>query len=294
MNLRNKPIAFILLCLTIILVVVLSSQLSTLTFEPGQSYYFQSEGVQLEEGGTTPPQMFDLGGLGRVVGIIILWVILPVSVVYFLISPTARRQVILRVLSISFTTFAMIILVRWLATSGGCSTIQNAGVAATGDGSGEITEVVFTPWDLPSFRYLGSLIMAVIIVAIVYRAWRRIQSRQRPGQLDRIAQEAKSAVADLRDGADLEDTIKRCYFEMSMALQDYHGLERDIGMTPREFEASLHGMGLPLGNVQRLTRLFEEVRYGSKVVGENVEQEAIDLLNAIIQDCKMSQSGGNR
>jgi hypothetical protein len=285
MNFRNKSISIILLCLTIVLITVLSSELSRLTFQPGKSYIFQSEDIQVDSGDGAP-RLFDLGGLGRVVGIIILWVILPASVVYFIISPTARRQVILRVLSISFSTFAMIIIVRWLATSGGCSNIQNATVVSAGEGGGEITEVVFTPWDLPSFRYLGSLIMAVIIVAILYRAWRRIRL-QRPGQLDKIAQKAESAVADLQAGADLEDTIKRCYFEMSMALQNYHGLEREIGMTPREFEASLHGMGLPLGNVQRLTHLFEEVRYGAKVLGENVEREAIDLLNAIVMDCQM-------
>ncbi len=293
MNLRNKSIAILLLCLTILLVAVLSSEISGMSFQAGQSFYFQPESAPVE-GDVSAPKLFDIGGLGRVVGIIFLWVVLPASVIFFMISPTARRQVILRVLSISFSTFALIILVRWLGTAGGCSTTQNAAtVTAVEGGASEITEMVFTPGDLPSFRYLGSLIMAAIIVAIVYRAWRRIR-RPQPGKLDRIAQEAESAAADLQAGADLEDTIKRCYFEMNKALQDYYGLERKIGMTPREFETSLHGMGLPLRNVQRLTRLFEEVRYGSKVVGENAEREAIDLLNAIVQDCEMQRSRSKR
>lgn len=174
---------------------------------------------------------------------------------------------------------------------GGCSTAPNATAVIAGDGGAEITQVGFTPWGLPSFRYLGSLIMAAIMVVLVYRAWKRIRF-SRPTQLDRIAQEAESAAVDLQDGANLEDTIKRCYFEMSKTLRDYYGLEREVGMTPREFETSLHGMGLPLGNVQRLTHLFEEVRYGSKIVGENGEREAIDLLNALVQDCKMQSLGG--
>ncbi len=237
------------------------------------------------------PNLFDLGGLARIVGIVILWVVLPASIVYLIISPSARRQVIMRVLSIGFSTFAMIIVLRWLATSGGCSTAPNATAVIAGDGGAEITQVGFTPWGLPSFRYLGSLIMAAIMVVLVYRAWKRIRF-SRPTQLDRIAQEAESAAVDLQDGANLEDTIKRCYFEMSKTLRDYYGLEREVGMTPREFETSLHGMGLPLGNVQRLTHLFEEVRYGSKIVGENGEREAIDLLNALVQDCKMQSLGG--
>lgn len=292
MNLKKKSSLIILLCLTILLVSVLSTQLSGLTFQTGQSYIFQTDGTQIEVEGGEARKLFDLGGLGHIVGIVILWVVLPASIVYFIISPSARRQVILRVLSISFTTFAMIIMMRWLVTSGGCSTVPNAAAVAAGGGSAEIAQVNYTPLDLPSFRYLGSLIMAVIIVVLVYRAWRRIRLK-RPDQLERIAQEAENAVANLEDGADLDDTIKRCYFEMSKALQDYHGIERKVGMTPREFETSLQGMGLPLGNVQRLTRLFEEVRYGSQVVGDNAEREAIDLLNALVQDCKDQNVGGN-
>lgn len=292
MRLRNKTISISLLTLIIILITILSSELTGLAFQPGQSYTFYSEGVQVESG-TETSQTFDLGGVGRIAGIIILWLVLPASVVYFMISPEARRQVILRVLSISFSTFAMIIVVRWLATSGGCATIQKASLVMTGEGGGEITEVVFTPVDIPSFRYIGSVLMAIIIVTLVYRIARRIRFR-RPDHLERIALETEKAVADLRAGADLKNTIKRCYFEMSQALKDYQGLEREVGMTPREFEASLHGLGLPMGNVRRLTRLFEEVRYGAMVAGDHLEQEAIDLLNAIVQDCELRGSRGAR
>lgn len=292
MSPQNKIISVFLLVLTVILVTILSSELPGLEFQPGQSYIFRSEGVQVDAG-IESSQTFDLGGMGRIIGIIILWVVLPASVVYFVISPDARRQVIMRVLSISFSTFAMIIAIRWLATTGGCATVQNAAAVTAGEGGGEITEVVFTPVDIPSFRYIGSILMAIIIVALIYRIGRRIKLQQ-PDQLNRIAQETEKAVADLRAGAEFKDTIKRCYFEMSKALKDYQGLERGAGMTPREFEASLYGLGLPMGNVQRLTRLFEEVRYGAKVAGDHVEQEAIDLLNAIVQDCKMSRSKGAR
>jgi len=288
MSLRKKTISVFLLILIVILVTILASELTGLEFQPGQSYTFRSEGVQVNAG-TDSVQTFDLGGVGRIVGIIILWLVLPASVVYFVISPEARRHVIMRVLSISFSTFAMIVVVRWLAMTGGCATIKNAASATAGGGGGELTEVVFTPVDIPSFRYLGSFLIAIIVVMLVYRIGRRIKLRQ-PDQLDRIAQETEKAVADLRAGADFKDTIKRCYFEMSKALKDYQGLEREIGMTPREFESSLHGLGLPMGNVHRLTRLFEEVRYGAKVAGDHLEQEAIDLLNAIVQDCKLSRS----
>jgi hypothetical protein len=259
-----------------------------MTFQPGQTYTFHSERTQAESG-IAESQIFDLGATGRIVGIAILWVILPLSVVYFIISPEARRQVILRVISISFSTFGMIIVTRWLATAGGCTTVQNAAPMENSEGAGEIIEVVFSPVHIPSLRYFGSVLMAIILVSLIYRIGRRIRI-QRPNPLDQIARETERTVVDLQAGADLKDTIRRCYFEMCVALKDYHNLERKIGMTPREFEASLNGLGLPIGNVRRLTRLFEEVRYGARLAGDHLEQESIDLLNAIVQDCKMDHS----
>jgi hypothetical protein len=53
-------------------------------------------------------------------------------------------------------------------------------------------------------------------------------------------------------------------------------------MTPREFVRSLTAMGLPELAVQRLTRLFEDVRYGARVTGDQEEGEAIASLTAIV------------
>ena len=54
-------------------------------------------------------------------------------------------------------------------------------------------------------------------------------------------------------------------------------------MTPREFEQYLAKSGLRTEDIQRLTRLFESVRYGDKSPGKREEKEAVDCLNAIVR-----------
>jgi hypothetical protein len=57
-------------------------------------------------------------------------------------------------------------------------------------------------------------------------------------------------------------------------------------MTPREFEARLATAGLREDHIQRLTRLFEAVRYGTQSPGKREEREAVDCLTAIVRFCK--------
>jgi hypothetical protein len=57
-------------------------------------------------------------------------------------------------------------------------------------------------------------------------------------------------------------------------------------MTPREFEMRLEEAGIPTTQVRRLTRLFEEVRYGDKRLGEQEERQAIVSLTSIVRFCR--------
>ena len=74
----------------------------------------------------------------------------------------------------------------------------------------------------------------------------------------------------------------RCYYDMVRVLNEERGITRPRAMTPREFEERLRELGIPDEPVRRLTRLFEEVRYGAKTPGESEEEQAIFCLNAIV------------
>jgi hypothetical protein len=56
-------------------------------------------------------------------------------------------------------------------------------------------------------------------------------------------------------------------------------------MTPEEFASHLTRSGLPSHAVQRLTRLFESVRYGARTAGDRERDEATSCLSEIVHYC---------
>ncbi|HWQ12371.1 MAG TPA: DUF4129 domain-containing protein, partial [Roseiflexaceae bacterium] len=101
--------------------------------------------------------------------------------------------------------------------------------------------------------------------------------------LAQLAREAGAALAGLEAGADLRNTVLRCYAEMSRVLEARRGIQRDKTTTPREFEARLAAAGLRDEHIRRLTRLFERVRYGPRAPGPREEREALACLRAIVE-----------
>ena len=75
----------------------------------------------------------------------------------------------------------------------------------------------------------------------------------------------------------------RCYWEMSQILSKERNLHRPSGMTVREFEQYLVDYGLRTEHIQRLSRLFEQVRYSRKLASPREEKEAEACLRAIIK-----------
>jgi len=88
---------------------------------------------------------------------------------------------------------------------------------------------------------------------------------------------------DLEAGGDLKNIVLRCYRDMSRVLSEQRGIERELSMTPREFERQLQAAGLRDEHIQRLTRLFEQVRYGPQQADPQQEREAAACLQAIVR-----------
>lgn len=137
---------------------------------------------------------------------------------------------------------------------------------------------------------LVALILAILAVGGLLGAarffWRRSHISSSP--LEQLAQEAQEALVALEAGAEVKDTVMRCYFEMSRVLDEQRGIRRAGTMTPREFERELKAAGLPDTHVERLTRLFEGVRYGARVADEREERQAVACLTAIVETCTSS------
>ena len=129
-----------------------------------------------------------------------------------------------------------------------------------------------------------SLGFSILITGGILFLWRRFRKRTNP--IEMVMQETQKAIDHLRSGLELKEGVIRYYYEMSRAIDKYHGLKRKTGMTTREFETYLAFIGLPNLPIKRLTRLFEKARYGAKDLDKSENNEAVDCLTAILQACK--------
>jgi hypothetical protein len=118
-------------------------------------------------------------------------------------------------------------------------------------------------------------------ISVLVGVW--IFTSSRPARsIDLVGLEAEKAWRALRTGSDLKDVIIRCYREMSLAIKDGRGIEREAFMTTGEFETSLEAAGIPHEPIHQLTRLFDAVRYGNWQPGPSEKQKAIQCLEAIM------------
>jgi len=131
-----------------------------------------------------------------------------------------------------------------------------------------------------------AIALAFILLAAwgSYQAWCRLRGPRRALYL--LAMDARGALEGLQSGGDFRNIVLRCYSEMCQVFDRRRGIQRPEAMTPREFEKQLGSLGLPIEPISRLTRLFEEVRYGAREPGQEQERQATECLAAIIQACE--------
>ncbi len=193
--------------------------------------------------------------------------LLPLTIIYILFSPNVRRQI--------FALLNLYLIIYLF------SRIPWNKFHIQGQLFSQGEESIPNP---PGWLvFMVSLCLSALILRTAMGFWRRLRGRSNP--LELMAQEAQKALEEIRRGANLEDVVIRCYFEMSQVLSRQRGLKRQQAMTTREFENYLEEAGLPGVHIRRLTRLFEEARYGAKNLGKLEDREAIACLTAIVQNC---------
>jgi hypothetical protein len=273
--------------MAVLAIVLLSAGLSQLHLLPGQPFSLRQG--ELERGGeyAALPGGEALLALARAIFIGAL-LLLPVAIVYFILSPEFRKQVLRGLISfLSF--FAIAYLFSHALTD--FLNVEEESTRSGGPGQAEalppvpIAEFVAAPprWLVPALSLVLGLLAAALLVGLAWAIWRR--SRSPANVLGRLGQQAQDALDSLQAGSDMRNTVIRCYVDMARLLDERRAIRRQQNMTPREFEARLQEAGLPDEPVRRLTRLFEVVRYGVKVPGEREEREAIAALEAIVEAC---------
>ena len=149
--------------------------------------------------------------------------------------------------------------------------------------------VFVPPQETPWVSYLAGILLVLFLFFAVWRSWGLLKNISLPKKeekpLDEIARIARASLRDLSEGGDSTDVIMNCYFRMSRVVSDKRMLHRKASMTPAEFATRLERAGLPGEAVQRLTRLFEGVRYGGYRAGPKDVNEAVTCLTSILNYC---------
>ena len=279
---RSRFWTLLLLGLAIVTLVVLAAGLSDLQLQPGRPLPRGMEAEDLLGIGLGELPRNPFGEVLILALFFLAQLLLPIAIVYVIISPEARKNV-LRMLGILIWLPALYLILRARAELLEIEVTQHPEVSPADQA---FTEVAFTatpPEWLINVTTIGLAVLAA--AALVGMIW-SIRHRRRRPPMGELVREAEEAIEALKEGADYEDTILRCYFEMSRVLNEEQGLVREEAMTPREFERTLGGAGVPGEPVRRLTRLFEDVRYGDKLPGTGKEDEAITCLTFIVEACR--------
>jgi hypothetical protein len=269
----------------VVATILVAASLGGVSFSPGYPLLRRGEADLglFSQLGLAPENTF----LDRLIVVLSAFGLLmvPVTILLIIISRQARKWII-RCLGIAIWIVAIYLVMRSRPEFLPEMQLENQFALPSDDA--QMLSLDFPanpPWWTAWVMAIGlALLVSAVLVVTGWLIWR---SRLKPtDSLQQLAREAQGALDALKGGAELRDTVMRCYFEMSRVVSEERGIRRERAMTPREFEERLGELGLPERDVVQLTRLFEGVRYGSKVTGEREADQAVASLSAIVDACR--------
>jgi len=284
----RRRVLLLISTLAILMLVILASGLSDLQFAPPRSMIFGGEEIrpvqdaiaENERGFEERPfwkQSLMVAGF---------FLVLILSLIFM---PAEFRKAFFKRLFL-LGVFAVIVFVFVKPSESDGKTIMpeesfgSAYLPEMGEETIAPSSEVFTPGEVsPIWSYLITLVIVLALAALtwwLWRVWTKSQE-QEDLPLKDFALIARASLDDLDAGAEWEDVIVRSYVQMGEVVNERRGIWRDIEMTPNEFSERLIKAGLPANPVQRLTRLFERVRYSRHSAGEEEVNEAVTCLNEI-------------
>lgn len=139
---------------------------------------------------------------------------------------------------------------------------------------------------IPVWVSFGLSLLLVLLVFLL--AWLFLRERM-PSNDERIALAgiAEQAMDEIKAGKDWGDAIINCYANMLQAVTESQKIVlRHDSLTPAEFVALMVKARLPAAPVERLTVLFERVRYGGKQATQAEIDEAVACLEDIVAACR--------
>lgn len=277
---HNRPVLVALAVAGLLALLLLAAGLNSLELKPAELFVAPEE----RGPGTWPGVFLEITLVEKILLLALLVILFAILMAF--LSPESRKKVLLAVLR--FTVLWLVILYL-LDRSQPVDILPELNAvpppAPTGSVPQAGTVVEFQEPPLPSWVvYLASL---AVLAALAGGGWWLFRRTRPPVQppLREYGALAREALDDLATGRDWRDTIIRCYAGMCDVIRRERGLDRARPVTPAEFSRQLARAGLPVGPVERLTRLFELVRYGEQDATPEQVREASDCLADIACAC---------
>lgn len=187
----------------------------------------------------------------------------------------------------------------YLLLTGGCQTttvewtrIQGGGPSGGGGtpgvagGEGSDLQPTFTTWPL----LFGGVAVVGIALALWASSDRTLDSRSGgedevpAGEgsssgvgIDAVGRAAGRAADRIESSDEFDNEVYRAWAEMATTLE----VDHPDSSTPAEFATAAVDAGMDRGDVDRLTRLFEDVRYGGRSPTPDRERAAVETLRRI-------------
>jgi len=213
--------------------------------------------------------------------VVIFWVTLVFSIIYAVISPEFRKELIRGFMLI----LTMVVLLPYIAREMNRQVNplgQESAPGAYPAGEALLPEPPPFVQQPPAWLLgLAKGLLLFLIFAGVYWLWRYL--RPKPVSQAVVVRHIKQALSDLESGMALEDVVIACYRKMCQELQKTRQVQRQRYMTPREFEDYLADAGISSVHIQQLTLLFEGARYGAKNTDAVKEDQARQNLQEILK-----------
>lgn len=286
MRVSQKQATLFLAVLALVGLFILASGVDTLDLRSGPLYLLPEK----EQKTLAPLPAGEDQATSSYLGILLLvfLIVLPVSLIYLLLSPDARRRFLLQVVQAAAIVFFIYLFYRSIGRIFPNLSRQLSGDGQAGlEGSGIELRFLepFTPHNPAWLIEMLSFALAAGFIYFLFWLWKK--RRQMEGGFstpaEKLVRSAQTALRRIEAGQNLRDVVLRCYQEMTEAVAEKRHITRPEYATPHEFANSLEAAGLPGEQVRRLTDLFEAVRYGHKIPGSGERADAVACLKAVVE-----------
>ena len=283
---RQKIFTISMAVLALTGLVILASGISTLDLNNAPLYLLPASEQATQV--PLPPGVDQIPTNYLTLLALVFLVLFPFSIIYLLISPSARRRFLIQLAQVSM----LVLFLFFLSKSVG-KLFPKLGLSLSGNLKDDLAANGFDVRFIEPFKpqnpawltELLSLALAAGFVLLLVWLWSRLRQMEvrRSSPAEELVHSAQAALRRIDAGQNLRDVVLRCYLEMTQAVAERRQLTRPENVTPHEFIYSLEGIGLPAEQVRRLTALFETVRYGHRTPGAPERAEAVACLNAIVE-----------